>query len=79
MNKKMVEIIMYALSRNALQILVGVCIGVYICAKNPTLDTECSVLFTTLAPFFALVGGPLTVVLSVFNSLGLWQEAPPEK
>lgn len=79
MDPKLIRIIVLCATRNALQILVGICIGVYICAKNPELDSQCLILFTTLAPIFAIVGGPVGLIVSIFNSLGLWQETPPEK
>jgi hypothetical protein len=79
MNDKMIRILVQAAGRNALQLVVGFGAGLWWASKNMEAVGQIQVLIAALAPILVCVGGPTGLVLSVFNSLGLWQEDPPAK
>ena len=79
MNEKMIKILVQAVSRNALQFTVGAIAGLWWASKNMEAVGQIQVLVAAVAPALVFIGGPVGLVLSIFNSLGLWQEDPPQK
>lgn len=79
MNSKLTAILVTALGRNALQIIVGFAAGIWWGSKNIEALAQVQTLVAALAPILVPLGGIGGLALSVFNSLGLWQEVPPEK
>ena len=79
MNSKLTAILVTALGRNALQIIVGFAAGIWWASKNLEAVGQVQTLVAALAPVLVPLGGVGGLTLSVFNSLGLWQETPPEK
>ena len=79
MNEKLIKILVQVVGRNALQILVGFGIGLWWASKNLEAVGQIQTLVEALAPILVPIGGIGGLTLSVFNSLGLWQEDPPAK
>ncbi len=79
MNPTLAKILVTAIGRNALQLAVGFGAGLWWASKNLEAVGQVQVLVAALAPFLVPLGGIGGLVLSVVNSLGLWQEEPPTK
>lgn len=79
MNPKLTAILVTALGRNALQLIVGFGAGLWWASKNMEAVAQVQTLVAALAPILVPIGGLGGLTLSVLNSLGLWNETPPEK